>query len=285
MGELTQQQLRKMQLLELDMVKELDRVCRKHNIFYSIDGGTLLGAVRHKGFIPWDDDMDIVMLREEYEKFKKVASEMNPDICFFQDHSTDNDYLWGFGKLRRTGTTFIRVGQEHLKFKTGIGVDVMPLDDVPKTLIGQMGLDFYCFVLRKILWSEVGKKTKKGLLRVWYSILNTIPVEWVYGKVDKISQKSRNDSPNRVRLLLYTATGKLFKRNPLRIRYSMPKRWFTDLCDYEFEGCHFLGTRDYDECLFYQYGDYMTLPPEDKRESHIPFSYINFGDEELGEKK
>lgn len=285
MGELTQQQLRKMQLLELDMVKELDRVCRKHNISYSIDGGTLLGAVRHKGFIPWDDDMDIVMLREEYEKFKKVASEMNPDICFFQDHSTEKDYLWGFGKLRRTGTTFIRVGQEHLKFKTGIGVDVMPLDDVPKSLIGQMGLDFYCFVLRKILWSEVGKETKKGLLRVWYSILNTIPVEWVYGKVDRISQRSRNDSPNRVRLLLYTATGKLFKRNPLRIRYSMPKRWFTDLCDYEFEGCHFLGTRDYDECLFYQYGDYMTLPPEDKRESHIPFSYINFGDEELGEKK
>ena len=68
MGELTKEQLRKMQLMEVEMVAEFDRVCRKHNILYSIDGGTLLGAVRHKGFIPWDDDMDIVMLRQEYEK-------------------------------------------------------------------------------------------------------------------------------------------------------------------------------------------------------------------------
>ncbi len=77
---------RKMQLLQLDMLVELDRICRKNNIIYQIWGGTQLGAVRHKGYIPWDDDADVVMLREEYEKFRAVADQLNPKICFFQDH-------------------------------------------------------------------------------------------------------------------------------------------------------------------------------------------------------
>ena len=109
------QEFRRMQLLELDMLKEFDRVCRKNNINYVIFGGTLLGAVRHHGYIPWDDDADIAMLREDYEKFKLVANEMNSEICFFQDHTNDEGYRWGYGKLRRTNTKFIRVGQEHLK--------------------------------------------------------------------------------------------------------------------------------------------------------------------------
>ena len=144
--ELTQEQLRKMQQIEVEMADELDRVCRKHNIRYSLDGGSMLGAVRHKGFIPWDDDMDFCMLREDYEKLKAVSNELNPDICFFQDHDTDPNYRWGYAKLRRTGTTFVRLGQEHMKYKTGIAIDIFPLDDVPKSLIGQMLQDFYCFL-------------------------------------------------------------------------------------------------------------------------------------------
>ena len=278
MGELTKEQLRKMQLMEVEMVAEFDRVCRKHNILYSIDGGTLLGAVRHKGFIPWDDDMDIVMLREEYEKFKKVAHEMNPDLCYFQDHSTDPNYLWGYAKLRRTGTSFVRIGQEHLKFKTGIAIDIFPLDDVPKSLIGQMLLDFYCFCLRKILWSEVAKKNEKGFWKLWFKLINHISADRVHKSIDRMAAKSRNDSPNRVRVLLFISNGKLYFKSPLKIRYSMPKEWFTDLSEYDFEGYKFWGTRDYDTRLTYQYRDYMTLPPEDKRESHIPFSSIDFGD-------
>ena len=153
MGEikyLTPEEFRKMQLLELEMLKDFDRLCTEHNIRYTIFGGTLLGAVRHKGYIPWDDDADIAMLREDYEKFKKVAHLLNQDICYFQDHTTDPEYRWGYGKLRRTGTTFIRVGQEHLKCKTGVFVDVFPMDDIPKSTIGQIANDIYSCCLRKI---------------------------------------------------------------------------------------------------------------------------------------
>ena len=149
--EIQGKEFRTLQMIQFQMLIEFDRVCRKNNIHYSIDGGTLLGAVRHKGFIPWDDDIDIAMLREDYEKLKTVVNEFDPEICFFQDHETDPAYRWGYGKLRRTGTVFIRAGQEHINCKTGVFIDIFPLDDVPKSVAGQMMLDFFFFILRKIL--------------------------------------------------------------------------------------------------------------------------------------
>ena len=162
--ELTPEQFRKMQLTELDMLVEFDRVCRKHNINYVLFGGSLLGAVRHQGYIPWDDDADIGMLREDYNRFKNYIGELNSEICYFQDHDTDPEYRWGYGKIRRTGSEYVRVGQEHLKCKTGIFVDVFPMDDIPMNLPGQLIQNFRCFVLRKILWSEVGRVNTKARL-------------------------------------------------------------------------------------------------------------------------
>ena len=276
--ELTREEFRTMQLLELDMLVEFDRVCRKHNINYCISGGTLLGAVRHKGYIPWDDDADIAMLREDYEKFKLVADEMDLEICYFQDHFTDPEYLWGHGKLRRTGTSFVRAGQEHIKGKTGVFVDIFPLDDVPLNVPGMMFQDFYCFCLRKILWSSVGKVTEKGFMKAWYGLISHISVDWVYSRVKKMSKKSSNNAPNRVRPLLFPAFGKLYMKNthPASIRYGMPKEWFLERAEYEFEGHKLFGTKDYDAILKYVYNDYMIPPPEKERKPHAPVSSFNF---------
>lgn len=268
---------RKMQLLELDMLKELDRVCKINNITYQIWGGTQLGAVRHKGFIPWDDDADVVMLREEYEKFKRISNQLNPAICFFQDHDNDPDYRWGYGKLRRTGTKYVRLGQEHLACKTGVFVDVLPLDDVPISIIGQMIQDFHCFCIRKILWSEVGKVNEKGFLRQWYSLLSKIPIDFAFHQLNIYTRKSKNDSPNKVRTLCYTSIGKLYYKHPLKERYGMPKRWFTRTKTFEFEGIDLIGLEFFDEYLRFSYGDYMQLPPENDRAQHAPVSDYDFG--------
>ena len=281
MGEiktLSGEEFRRMQLLQLDMIEELDRVCRKNNIKYTIFGGTLLGAVRHKGYIPWDDDADVAMLREDYDKFKRAAHEMNPEICYFQDHDTDPEYRWGYGKLRRTGTKYVRVGQEHLKCKTGVFIDVFPMDDIPLSVVGQMWNDFYAMCLRKTLYSEVGRLSgsNSAFERKFFAVLAKIPADKVFNKFEKLHKKSSNDSPNRVRTLLFPATGTLYKKNPLRERYGMPKEWFTDLAEYDFEGIKLYGTRDYDTILKYIYGDYMKLPPEDKRDPHAPVSEYMF---------
>lgn len=281
--EIKGEEFRKMQLIQRDMIKELDRVCRENNIRYSIFCGTLLGAVRHKGYIPWDDDADIAMLREDYEQFKKVANQLNPEICFFQDHETDPEYRWGYAKLRRTGTTFIRAGQEHVKCKTGVFIDIFPLDDIPRSLLGQIVQDFYCFSLRKILWSEMGKKSEKSALkRLWFCLLSHIRPGTVFRLCRSMENRSRNASVNRVRLLTFPAFGRLYRKNPLRERYGLPKEWFTQLDEYEFEGLKLTGTKDYDGILTYIYGDYMTLPPEEDRYPHAPVSYYDFNG--LGER-
>ena len=270
-------EFRRMQMIQLDMMSELDRVCRKHDIKYTISCGTLLGAVRHKGYIPWDDDADITMLRDDYERFKTVAGEMDSSICYFQDHTTDPEYLWGYGKVRRTGTKYIRVGQEHIKCKTGVSIDVFPLDDVPRNIFGQMLQDFDCYVLRKILWARVAVANSKGFENVVYRILASVPKEHVYKRVDYYAKKSGNETPNRVRLLLFPSFGKLYlKTNPLKVRYSMPKKWFLERAEYDFEGRKFWGIKDYDDFLKYMYDDYMTFPPENKREPHAPVSDYEF---------
>lgn len=100
---LNSEEHRKLQLIELELLEEVDRICDKYNIQYILDSGSLLGAVRHKGFIPWDDDADISMTRSEYEKFCKVCTEeLKGSNFFFQNDNTDKYYRWGYGKLIRT---------------------------------------------------------------------------------------------------------------------------------------------------------------------------------------
>lgn len=269
---------RRMQLLEIDMLVEFDRVCRANNIRYTIFGGSLLGAVRHGGFIPWDDDADITMLREDYELFRRVADQLDEEICFFQDYQSDPEYRWGYGKLRRTGTEYVRVGQEHLKCKTGVFVDVFPMDDIPRNVPCQILQDVYCACLRKILWAEVGKKDMSAgpFRRTLYSLLSHIDTKTVFKLGKGMERRSRNDSPNKVRALYFPATGTLYKKNPLSKRFGMPKSWFTDTAEYQFESAKLYGAKDYDAELTYIYGDYMKLPPEDERGQHSPVSSYRF---------
>ena len=267
---------RRMQLLQLEMIVEFDRVCRSNGITYQIWAGTQLGAVRHGGYIPWDDDADIAMLREEYEKFRGVADQLNPEICFFQDHDNDPEYRWGYGKLRRTGTKYVRLGQEHIKCKNGVFVDIFPHDDIPLSTIGQMVQDFHCFIIRKIMWAEVGKYNEKGVIKAIYTLLSKIPVDWAFKQLNWYAKKSKNNSPNRVRTLCYTSIGKLYYKHPIKERYGMPKEWFLRTKEFEFEGKKLLGLADYDEYLRFSFGDYMKLPPEEKRVQHAPVSDYEF---------
>lgn len=273
---LTREEFRKMQLLQLDMIAELDRVCRLHDIKYTIICGTLLGAVRHKGYIPWDDDADIGMLREDYEEFKRHIGDLNPEICFFQDADTDSEYLWEYGKLRRTGTEYVRAGQEHIKCKTGVFIDIFPMDDIPKNVAGQIVQDIDCFFLRKILWSKVAKINSRGAQKAVYSMMSLIPTEYVRKRMRGYAKKSGNPKNDRARVLLFKSFGKLYVKNPLNERYGMLKEWFRERAEYEFEGHKFYGPKDYNAFLKYMYNDYMTLPPEEKREPHAPVSSYKF---------
>ena len=177
MLELTKKQLRQLQFVQLELLMEVDRICKKCGIKYNIIAGTLLGAIRHGGYIPWDDDADVAFLRPEYEKFRKACkNELDRTKFYFQDHRNTKGYRWGYGKLRRKNTLFLREHQEHMPYQQGVFIDIFPLDGVPDNYFLRSIKNFECFCVRKLLWSKVGKSADSNF---WicqiYKLLDRIP--------------------------------------------------------------------------------------------------------------
>ena len=154
---LSEEELCRIQQIQIELIAEVDRVCRKNNIHYNMVGGTMLGAIRHGGHIPWDDDADIGFLREEYEKFREACkTDLDHDKYYMQDFRDTEGYRWGYGKLRRKDTLFLRDGQEFMPFEQGIFIDLMPFDNVPDGTLERLIHYARCFLFRKTLWSKVG---------------------------------------------------------------------------------------------------------------------------------
>lgn len=119
--------LRKLQLSELDILKKFHEVCEKHNLTYYLTGGTLLGAVRHKGFIPWDDDIDVVMPYDDYKKLCKLPSEVFGEEFFLQNADTDVQYPLLFSKLRKNNTHAEEIDFKNLSLHKGHFIDVFSM--------------------------------------------------------------------------------------------------------------------------------------------------------------
>lgn len=126
--------MKKIWAVELDLLVEFQRVCRKYNLRYFAYGGTLLGAIRHQGYIPWDDDIDVLMLRKDYDKFVEVAEKEFRHPYFFQTEDTDRFSGRGHAQIRNTMTTGILTSEQQFRFRfnQGIFLDVFVLDNVPE---------------------------------------------------------------------------------------------------------------------------------------------------------
>lgn len=266
MVELDGDTLRKLQMVELEMLVEVDRICQKCGIHYNIIAGTLLGAVRHRGFIPWDDDADVAMLRPEYEKFRKACeTELDKGRFYFQDHRNTPGYRWGYGKMRRRDTLFLRENQEHMPYEQGVFIDVFPLDGVPENYVKRCLHNFHCFLIRKTFWSAVGRYSdKSAFMRGVYSLLYRIPEKKVYGHYEKFIEKSNCTGKSWVRILTFPTPNK---------EYGYRKEWYENSEKIIFEGIEFDGIADYDAYLSFKFGKYMELPPEGQRKVH-PVSRI-----------
>ncbi len=257
---LSQEDLRKLQFIELEMITEVDRICRENDIEYSLDGGTLLGAVRHKGFIPWDDDADVIFTRHEYAKFFRACKkELDTDRFFLQDYKTDPYYRWGYAKLRRNNTEFIRVGQEHMKYRTGVCIDIFVVDNVPDSPVLRRMNYGLNYALRKILYSELGMKQEESyLLRLWYRLLFLIPKKVPF-KIRNYFAKINNHKKTEL------VSHLLFQYPSEKTKYGMPASCFEKYIDTDYEGHKFRIFADYDRYLTLLYGDYMTPPPPEKQ--------------------
>lgn len=266
MIELDKKTLRNLQLTELELLEEVDRICKKCNIHYNIIAGTLLGAVRHGGFIPWDDDADVALLRSEYEKFRKACeTELDTTRFYFQDHGNTPGYRWGYGKLRRKDTVFLREHQEHMPYEQGVFIDVFPLDYVPENYGVRRVHNFVCFLYRKFFWSEVGRVADKNpFMRGLYTIMSKVPEQTLKESFNRFIKKTDRKKTKWVRILTFPTPNKA---------YGYRIRWYEHSADIDFEGITFRGIRDYDQYLSFKFGEYHKLPPEGQRKVH-PVSNI-----------
>ncbi|MBO5166778.1 MAG: LicD family protein [Lachnospiraceae bacterium] len=258
---LSEAELRQVQLIQLEMLDEVDRICKKCNIKYNIIAGTLLGAVRNGGYIPWDDDADVALLRPEYEKFRKACkTELDKDRFYFQDNRNTEGYRWGYGKLRRKGTVFMRQNQEHMPYAQGVFIDIFPLDNVPAAYPIRVLHNLQCFCIRKILWAEVGKKAETNMgMRALYKLLSKIPLTVVYRYYYHMVHYWGQKETKWVRILTFPTPNKA---------YGYKREWYEKSTNYTFENKVFRGIKDYDAYLNFKFGMYMELPPVEKRKTH-----------------
>lgn len=261
MLELTDKQLRQLQMIQLEMLIEVDRICQKCGIHYNIIAGTLLGAVRHGGYIPWDDDADIALLRSEYEKFRKACKmELDKTRFYFQDDRNTKGYRWGYGKLRRKGTLFLREHQEHMPYRQGVFIDIFPLDGVPDNYLLRSVKNFECFCIRKILWSKVGKVSENNFWkRQVYKMLDKIPEREVLRYYHNMVCRANRKKTKMVRILMFMTPNS---------EWGYYRCWYENSQNTVFEGNVFQGIRDYDSYLNFKYGNYMILPPLNMRKTH-----------------
>lgn len=268
---MSEEELKQLQAVQQDLIKEVKRICKKCGIHFNMVGGTMLGAIRHKGYIPWDDDADIGFLRTEYEKFREACkTELNHEKYYMQDLRDTAGYRWGYGKLRRKGTEFVRLNQEFMPFEKGISIDLMPFDNVPDFWLARRVHFVRCFLFRKIFWAEVGwRSEKKQWRRFLYRIMSLIPMKMVIKKYQKFINAGQRKKTRLVRILTFPT--------PQGI-YGYKREWYTRLKLYPFENMQLPGAKDFDGYLRVKYGNYMELPPVEKRKIH-PVSKLKLPEE------
>lgn len=274
--EYTPEIIRKIQLTELSILRELDRICQKCKISYIIDSGTLLGAVRHEGFIPWDDDIDIKMLRRDYEKFCNICKDELGKKYFLQTYRTDKGYRWGYARILRKGTVFIRAGHQSLKSETGIFIDVFPCDNMPEGKAALFLCNALSLVCRKMLYSEVGAKSAPFFAkRLGFVCLDLLPKKWAYYGLEKIADYCGRKETGKVRCYAWGSKEETV---------GQKREWFENTCDICFEGLMVKAPAKKEEVLTYYYGkDYMTPPPEEERQPKHTAEYIKFVEEDEGD--
>ncbi|MBF1036246.1 MAG: LicD family protein [Parvimonas sp.] len=248
---------------ELEILKNFITCCEKMNLTYYIGFGTLLGAIRHKGFIPWDDDVDVCMPREDYDKFIAEASEYLPENYFIQTMETDPKYALNFAKLRDSDTTLFEKHVIDVDINHGVFIDIFPLDGYIKGQSKVMDLR----VKQKPVFEEADTNalsnaisgfSKKFVYKLGESIPNKIKTDISKMSVPKDNPKFTDCEY--VACLVDNFYIMPFKRDLLGKGVKV-----------DFEGLKVNAPENYDEYLRVLYGDYMKLPPEDQRENHHNF--------------
>ena len=265
----TAEQIQKIQEIELENLRELKRVCDAIGVQFFVYGGSLIGAVRHQGFVPWDDDLDIGMLRADYDKFISEAPKHLSEKYYLQTPYSDKKTPYFYTKLRKNGTKCVEYAAHRLNIHHGIYVDIYPIDELPnEDAVFWERHKKYQKWIRLFVWRQNPYRAARSttLKQRWKAcvryagalVLRLVPRSFFIKKLDSISKKDNGKGTGRYG------------------NYSFPKpqNTFERVLPFEtaqFEGESVLLPSDWDGHLRRRYGDYMALPPEDERIGHVPY--------------
>lgn len=272
-----EQDLERLHKIQLSLINELERICIANDIKFFVIAGTLLGAVRHEGFIPWDDDVDVGMLRDDYEKFVTCASLELSDDYFLQTWHTDAGFGLPLAKLRKHNTLIIEKGSKNTSGHKGIFLDIFPFDDKPKSQFAQMVHNFCCYTLKRLILARQG-----------YSISKQGPMIlaagfWAACQISKLLNVSTLISL--LELSMRWPNGRRDDADYVTIagsygyaKESLKHDWPQELSQVSFEGVTlpcFKASKNY---LEHMYGNYMRLPAVEDRGKRHGVIELNFGD-------
>ncbi len=268
-----QQITKGVQRCTMDVLSQVDRICKKYNLTYFGVGGTCLGAVRHQGFIPWDDDMDVGMPRADYEKFLEIAKRELPQGYHLQHFSTEPGSPFYFTKIRKDGTRFVEYYLKDCRIHSGIFVDIFPFDPIPdkawqrKIHFRMCRISFQLYLAKTLdtvysaRFEQLGedrKGNKERVRKILHTLLKPVPKAWLYRFMDGCLQWFRGRDTREigygVSRWLITSKEDLY-----------PIRWLP------FENMQIPVPGNYETYLLHKFGDYWELPPESERYGHLPY--------------
>lgn len=252
-------QLRKAQLRMLEVLTEVDKICRKHDIQYWIDFGTLLGAVRHKGFIPWDDDVDICVYEKDYKRLREVLIEELPAKYIFQDTTTDKYAFFTYGRVRDTQSYCYYPYFVKLK-EQGLWIDIFRYEDIPSPILKNFVDFFYRRAYHEIHhYGDVAYTSKVEIICKRVIAYIIYPFTWLAKKaVQYLGEHSSKGLLGR-----WAISSTVYHKENI-----------FPLTEVEFEGHMFFAPGNWHKHLTDIYGDYMQVPPPEKREQILDMTLV-----------
>lgn len=256
--------------VDLEIVKEVINICDQNNLTYYMLGGTMLGAIRHKGFIPWDDDIDLGMPRKDYEKFLCIAPDKLSKTLKIINYKTDKDYHYYITRIQDVETKVVETRYENEGKYTHVSIDIFPLDGTPDNRFLRK---IYCMRLmaHRAMMSlhykdGIDPERKRGFVeKLVLGVLKLFPTDVMF---DAYNQKKKIDNLlKKYDMQSSVVTGNLM--GAYRMKELVPTVWFGHDAFYSFEGIRMRGILEYDKYLTHLYGDYMQLPPVEARKKHF----------------
>lgn len=251
--------------IQLDILKHIDEFCQKNELTYFISGGTLIGAVRHKGFIPWDDDIDIMMKREDYDKLIKLYPVQDKSEYNLYSFELDKKFPYPYAKMDDNRTVF----DEEItdSYNMGVNIDIFPIDtisddvNIQKALVRRNKRWIQLITLKRVPLKRGRSFLKNVVLAMTHMITALIPYSFIVSKIINNAKKVKCEESSHQGCLVWG----------YGLKEIINKSVLADSVRLPFENCIFSAPKGYDTYLKALFGNYMELPPIEKRQTHHSF--------------